>query len=391
MKLNKTNGGVPRNLLPQIRQGGSPMIVRVDEILGKDVIRASLLIGSLDIKANQSVVIQTGQEVGAARSLTTAIAGSEKASKLVPADIIAFENVYDFDGQLYAEAIGTRTNDMMRGKVQVATAMAKPSKSVVNKKGALQSVIITDGRNAKTARSLDKVRDFMTWAGKLEGPGGTAGALIRDRGGRVIKEFFVEGRNTVASLLEDLEHDEAFASEDAVLELIPAWRLPMGRTQVIRDVGDPKKEADPQIGPFTRRFVSPDTKGFPGFLPCLVILCEEDQWEFGANTGKKAMVAAGVQPIDKLPAIGRDRLPTSVRDCKGTPNGINKLYDDETMLAMAKERQARCPDDPAQQAAKGPTAPKASTFMAGRRPQTNVAAKPQVKIPAATGPRRFGR
>jgi hypothetical protein len=55
-------------------------------------------------------------------------------------------------------------------------------------------------------------------------------------------------------------------------------------------------------------------------------------------------VAAGVQPLDKLPAISRDRLPSSVRPNGGTPNGINRLYDEETIKAMARERLERCPE-----------------------------------------------
>lgn len=394
MQLSQRKGGVPRSLLGQIRAGGEPMLVRVDEIISQDTIRASLLIGSLGFRENQSIVLKTGQDVSASRSLTTAIAGNDKMARLVPADILAFENVYDYEDVVYAESISARTNDLMTGKVQVVTAMAKPSASRVNKKGALQSLVITNGRNAKTARTPDKVRDFMAWVRREEWPGGAPGMLIRDRGGRVIKEFFEEGRNTINALVEDLEHDGIFTAAEPFLELIPAWRLPMGRSQVLRDVGDPKVEVDSHIGPFTRRFVSSDTRGFPGFLPCLIVLCEEDQWEFGAKTGRKVMVAAGVQPIDKLPAVSRDQLPTSIRPCKGTPNTINKLYNEETMIAMAKERRVRCPAEPdAASAAKpsgGQTA-RPRTFMGG----TGQGARPRAAEPSApplvTGPRRFGR
>jgi hypothetical protein len=277
--------------------------------------------------------------------------------------------------------------------VQVVTAMARPTKSLVNEKGALQSLVITDGGNAKTARSVDKVKQFFSWVRSQPWPGGAPGMIIRDQHGMITKEFFAEGRSTIDSLVEDLEFEEVF-NNDAVIELIPAWRLPMGRDQVTRDV-DPKVKTAAQIGPFTRRFVSKDTKGFPGFLPCLVVLCHEDQWEFGGKTGKKAMVAAGVQPLDKLPPIAREALATSVRVQKSAPNTINRLYDEDTMAAMAKERIQRCPDAApaaASAAAPGNRPPARSGFGAFRPPQKSAGKVETTPAPAVSrGARRFGR
>jgi hypothetical protein len=392
MRLNERSSGIPAELLGQVKTGGEPLVARVDEIIGPDSIKATLLVGTLGIKANQTVVVRTAQGTPNYRSLSTAIAGNERVAKLVPADIIAFENAYKFNGGIFAETMSARTDDKMRGKVQVVTAMARPTKSLVNKKGALQSLVITDGRNAKTARSVDKVREFFSWVKAQPWPGGSPGFMIRDQHGFITKEFFEEGRSTINALVEDLEYEDVFANPDSVIELIPAWRLPMGRDQVMRDV-DPKVETAAQIGPFTRRFVSKDTKGFPGFLPCLVVLCHEDQWEFGGNTGRRAMVAAGVQPLDKLPPIVRERLATSVRALKSTPNGINRLYDEPTMEAMAKERLQRCPDaKPAAAAAAQGTRPAGRSFGNFKPVQKAAATSAEPpRVVLNTGPRRFGR
>lgn len=392
MRLNERSSGIPSELIGQVKAGGEPLVARVDEILGPDSIRATLLVGTLGLKANQSVVLRTAQGTPNYRSLTSAIAGSERIAKLVPADIVSFENAYKFNGSIFTETMSARTHDMMRGKVQVVTAMARPTKSLVNAKGALQSLVITDGRGAKTARSIDKVKDFFAWVRSQPWPGGAPGMIIRDQNGQITKEFFAEGRSTIDSLVEDLEYEDIFATADAMIEMIPAWRLPMGRDQVTRDV-DPKVETAAQIGPFTRRFVSKETKGFPGFLPCLVVLCQEDQWEFGGNTGRRAMVAAGVQPLDKLPPIVRERIATSVRSFKSSPNGINRLYDEDTMTAMAKERIERCPDaKPATAtAATGSRAP-ARNFGAFRPSQKPAERSESPPAPVTSrGARRFGR
>jgi hypothetical protein len=394
MRLNERSSGIPSELIGQVKAGGEPLVARVDEILGPDSIKATLLVGTLGVKANQSVVLRTAQGTPHYRSLTNAIAGSERAAKLVPADIVGFENAYKFNGSIFAETMSARTHDMMRGKVQVVTAMARPTKSLVNAKGALQSLVITDGRGAKTARSVDKVREFFSWVKAQPWPGGAAGMMIRDQNGIITKEFFAEGRSTIEALVEDLEFDEVFNNADAVIEMIPAWRLPMGRDQVTRDV-DPKVETAAQIGPFTRRFVSKETKGFPGFLPCLVVLCNEDQWEFGGNTGRRAMVAAGVQPLDKLPPVTRERLATSVRAYKGSPNSINRLYDEDTMAAMAKERIQRCPDaKPAATAAAAPgSRPAAGRSFGSFKPVQKSGEKsdPAPAVVTSRGARRFGR
>jgi hypothetical protein len=396
MRLNGRSSGIPSELLDQVRAGGEPLVARVDEIIAHDTVRASLLVGSIGMKADQSVVIKTAPGMSAFRSLSSAIAGNERAAKLVPADVIAFETAYRYNGNVFAETISARTNDMMRGHVQVITAMARPTKATVNKKGALQSLVITDGLGAKTARASDKVRDFFKWVKSQPWPGGAPGMIIRDHAGFIKKEFFEEGRSTIDSLIEDLEFDEVFSGPNGLIEMIPAWRLPMGRDQVTRDV-NPKVEVSGYVGAFTKSFVSKETKGFPGFLPCLVVLSKEDQWEFGANTGKQAMVAAGVQPLDKLPPIPRENLSSAVRQFKGnSPKSINKLYDEPTMAAMAKERAERSPaPKPAERVQNQQQArPAGRPPFGGVRPSLNGSGKtntPSSSPIPSQGARRFGR
>ena len=345
MNINKNSDRFPYEILGQLKAGSQPVVGRIDRISSPTQIEITLLVDALARRAETSLTVRTTPETRPYNSLTTMIRGNERMPPLVPGDVVGFNDAFLVDGIAYAGDVTARTHDRMRGRVQVVTAMAKPSKSVVNKKGALQSLVIADGASGSGTYTYEGVREAFERAKARSWIGGAPGLIVRNEDGRVLKEFYAEGRETIDMLIEDLEHAEALASKGDVLELIPTWRLPMGREQVMREVGDPKQERPSQIGNFGRRFVSKDTAGFIGFLPCLVVLCEEDQWEFGANTGRKAMVAAGVQPLDPLPPIPRDKLPSAVRTFKRVPATVNRLYDEATMEAMAKDRLARQPDD----------------------------------------------
>lgn len=405
MRLNGGSKGIPSDILGQIRTRGAPLVARVDKILGDSTLVVSPLVPALGKKANEPITIRMAPSKARTRTIAEAIAGTEKTAKIVPADIIAFDNAFEFEGEVLVDQISARTSDTMRGQVQVITAMARPSKSRVNAKGALQSLTIADGKHGYAATSTDKVREMFEWVKAQPWPGGTPGLLIRDADGYAT-EFFEEGRKTINTLIEDMEHEDVFANSDAVIELVPLWRLPMGRDQVIKDV-DPRQETAEQAGPFTRKFISPETRNYPGFLACLVILADEEQWEFGGKTGKVIRVAAGVQPLYKDSPKPRERLPSRVRTCKGTVNTVNTLYDRETLEAMMKEREDRCPRPAAQPAARavhrddedvgGPQVQRRpngrfSLNSGGLSARPKVSDTASAPAPAPTsGPRRFGR
>jgi hypothetical protein len=116
-----------------------------------------------------------------------------------------------------------------------------------------------------------------------------------------------------------------------------------------------------------------------------VVLSKEDVWEFGANTGKRVTMASGVQPLDKKDSVARDRLATVARPDMGTPAPINRLYDDETMAAMAKERIVRCPGN-AQQSAATPAG-----RISGTSEQRDFGRRAQSKQPASVSVQSRGR
>lgn len=338
-----------RDQIDQLMEKGDPIVLRIDEIVGEDAVRGTLLVPALGRRHDQQIVVHDIFDGPRARSLRAAIQGTKWIAPLAPADVVTFESGFELGGKIRSGKVSGRTHGRMPGDVQVISAMARPSDAVVNKKGALQSLTIASGADARSARTPEKVVEVLDWARAQAWPGGAAGVIMRDRF-RNTREFFEERGLDSRALLEDLEG--ILRGPDDLIEVIPAWRVQMGFEQVTRDVDPTKPTTSPVSGPFSRRFSLGN--GRKGFVPCLVILADEEERAFGGLTGRMIRVAAGVQPIDKLPAIPREELPSKVRAKDGKPNGIIKLYDEETVKLMAEERAERYPRSDAPGAATAP-------------------------------------
>lgn len=326
-----------RDQLQELMAKGDPVVLRVDEVLGDDAVRGALLVKSLGRAADQQIVLQDAFDGLRARSLRAAIQGTNFVAPLAAADVVTFESAFELDGKIRSGTLSGRSHGKMPGDVQVISAMVRPSDAVVNKKGALQSLTISSGEDARSARSVEKVLEVLDWARDQAWPGGAAGVIMRD-GGRRTKEFFEERGLDRRALMEDLE--EEFERQGHLLEVIPAWKVQMGFEQVTRDVDPTKPTTQPVSGPFARRFSLGN--GYKGFVRCIVVLADEEERAFGGLTGNIIRVAAGVQPITRLPAVARENLEARTRKTD-KPAGIHKLYDDETVRLMAEERAERYP------------------------------------------------
>lgn len=341
------SGRLPEEAARELLESGSPLVVRFDEAVAapESAIKGFLLVDAFGTKAGTRVTVMQAEGFRGRRgALAAAISGDDRHPALVKGDVVAFSNAYAETGVARVGRITARTHDGLVGHVQVFTAMARASQSKVSKKGASQYLTVADGKAASVARGYEDVGQAFAAAKARPWPGGAAGLIFRDRGGGT-GEFFEEPDSGIDHLLDELRHHGILDGPEDALELIPAWRLPMGREQVTMDV-DPRQETPrPVSGPFTQQFESRSIRG-QGFLPCLVIACDEDEWAFGGKTGRRVRVAHGVQPLFKREPVPVERLPSSVRTCGGTPNTVLSLYGEEELARLAAERAARRGPDP---------------------------------------------
>lgn len=314
---------------------GLPVFVTVDEVVSIDEIKGHLLVDAFGLKAGQKIALKQADGLTTERNaLKTAISGNEWVSKLIKGDVIGFECGYVENNKVMVGAISARVNDKLIGEVQVMTAMTRPTKAVVNKKGALQSGIITDGAKAMVVNSVEGLRAAFDRIKSERWPGGNPGFIIRDNDGNT-DTFFQTSEKTIDHLIEDLIHADVAPSADYLLELIPAWSLPMGKEQIVKDVNPKNETGKAVVGKFSSQYM---TGNELGFLPSLVIVSMEEEWAFGGKTGKIIPVISSMAPVFKREAVSAGRLPTSKRAYGGTPNTILKLYDDEALKRMNSER-----------------------------------------------------
>lgn len=314
---------------------GSPIFITLDEIVGPDEIKGHLLVDTFGVKAGQRITLkQATGHTSERNALKTAIAGNDWVAPLVKGDIIGFERGYVENNKVMVGAVAARVHDKLLGEVQVMTAMTRPTKAVVNKKGALQSGIIADGAKAMVVNSVEGLRAAFDRIKSERWPGGNPGFIIRDNDGHT-DTFFQTSEKTIDHLIEDLIHADVAPAADYLLELIPAWSLPMGKEQVVKDVNPKNETGKAVVGKFSSQYL---TGNELGFLPSLVIVSMEEEWAFGGKTGKIIPVISSMAPVFKRDPVSTERLPTNKRAYGNTPNTILKLYDDEALKRMDSER-----------------------------------------------------
>ncbi len=330
---------------------GTPLLVTVDEVIGPQSIKATLIIAGLGTQEGTRVVVEQGLAAPNFRSLAQAIEGSDKIAGLRKGDIVCFNNAYNNGGKAAVGSVTARTHDKMRGDVQVMSCMARLSKSSVSTKGATQYVTILNTIKAIEAKSLGDVE--IAWASVLQEkwPGGEPGFLIRDHFGGGIDWFLKKGEQFKA-LLEELEYQGVFTSNKPGVELIPAWNLPAGREQISQDIDVRQETNGARLGPVSKLFVSDEKKGRNGYTPCLAIVSDEEEFAFGGPTGKIIKAVSGLQRCFDRKAIDGLNLTTNNRTMEGKANGIQKLWSEDQVARMKADRISRRGPDSVPQAAK---------------------------------------
>jgi hypothetical protein len=323
--------------------GGEPLLVVVESIVDDRTIKAKLMVDGLGTKEGTSVTVEQAVASPNFRSLSAAITGSERVAPLRAGDIVCFDKAYVNKGRAAVGIVTARTHDKMRGHVQAITCMAKVSRASVSERGATQFVSIINPAEAMVAEHMDHVKKAFEIVSSKPLPGGEPGFIIRQNGGGGITWTLKKGEKFQA-LLEDLEHNEVFA-DGAKIELIPAWSLPSGRDQVSLDV-DPRKETGPVFGPVSTLFQTDARKGLTGYVACLAIIGEEEEFAFGGPTGKVIRAVSGLQPCFRRQPVDAMRVPSKVRAYGGAPNTIRAVWNEEQVAKMTAERIGRRGPDP---------------------------------------------
>lgn len=356
MKVNSNNvnhESSPKMIVAkQSLEAGSPLITMVDETVGPDMVKAQLIIPAFGTPAGTRITLKQSIAAGDFRSLSSAIKGGEYAAPLRKGDILCFNQVYteQYEGNVIGMVgqVTARTNDKLRGDVQILTAMASPSKASVKAHGAHQTLTILDTSKAMSVGTPEHVRQAWKIVKDIKAiGGGDAGFLIRDAAGASAGDWFEKKGEDVEVLLSAIDQQDAFEG-GALLELIPAWKLKMSRDQMSLDVDLRYETKQRVIGAFSRMFDYGDNRGTLGFKTCAIVVADEPETGFNNSfTGNIIRSIVGVQPFNHKKAAAVAGMPTNLRKYNGEPVNISRFYSDEQLATMKKERvERRGPDAP---------------------------------------------
>lgn len=321
---------------------GVPLFVEIDEIVSDDTIKGGLVLSAFGAPIDTKVHVKQLYTHSHIDSLSRHIKGSDFMPALKKGDIVCFDRVFIDDGDALAAKISARTHDRMRGNVQFVKAMARASSTSVNKRGAQQYLTIADGSSAYRIFDTTDLRKAYAGLKEEHWTAGGGGFIVMVHNRRPF-EYHIDKDNPLEALIEDLEARRVFA-ENHYIEVIPVRKFPVGREQVMRDV-DVRNEASKVYGNVGKQFLAPKSV-YPGYRPCGIILCDEDEWAFGGKTGKIQRVAAGIQPLGAATPLDASHLPTRIHSNRTrTVMGVEGLYTPETMERLAKDRDSRRPPE----------------------------------------------
>lgn len=271
-------------------------------------------------------------------SLASALAGARSAEgrvthRTAPGDIIVLEAAFVEGDALVCGRVAGRIHDGMSGPVQVMKALARISAASVNKGGFTQWVSIPDPLAARVMRTAGDVEALVMSQVGREFPGGDVSFFMRSRAGR--QEFKMDpGEKPAAYLKRLLETNRLLAG--GPVELMPIFSVHVGREQSLREGINTRVEtAGKVLGTVSKLYGE-------GYVPSLLILCDEDKWAFGGKTGKTHRVAACVEPLEIVPPIDRKMIGTAnMKDASGRPMKpfeTRELWSAEQMASDAKRR-----------------------------------------------------
>ncbi len=339
--------------------------------------------------------------------------GTDRQGRPLPAtgagDLVVFTAGHASGDELVVAAFAGRVHDGVAGKVQGVYALAMPSRTSSSKRGLTQFMTVLDPSwtvNVATSGDLEGLarRTFTR-----EWPGGTPGLVFRNARGDTQDAMddapprAGDGDAAAARYVARLLRSGVL--KDGPVEMIPTWSLPMGRDQVMRERVNPQVETTVAVtGAFGSLYADP--RGRATLVPSVLLVGDEEEWAFGAKTGKVHRVVLAAQPLGQRERHAKSNVPTTYRKPRNaTPWFVREVEADPLNVArLAAARAARAPrpaDAPAAQPARvgfpGPRRPAAPAAdlqaprgIPGRmgRPSPAPQTPAAPAAPAAAGPRR---
>lgn len=275
--------------------------------------------------------------------LATALAGARSPEgrvthRTAPGDLIVLEAAYVDGDALVCGRVAGRIHDGMSGPVQVMKALARISAANVHKGGFTQWVSIPDPLAARVMRSAADVEALVNSQVGRDFPGGEVSFFMRSRAGR--QEFKMDpGEKPAAYVKRLIEANRLLAG--GPVELMPIFSVHVGRDQSLREGINTRVETGrPVVGTVSKLYGE-------GYVPSLLIICDEEKWAFGGKTDKRHRVAACVEPLEIVPPIDRKMIGTAnMRDASGKPMKpfeTRELWSAEQMATDAKRRAPQKP------------------------------------------------
>ncbi|CAH1689268.1 conserved hypothetical protein [Hyphomicrobiales bacterium] len=270
--------------------------------------------------------------------LVTALTGARSPEgrvthRTAPGDLIVLEAAFIEGDALVCGRVAGRIHDGMSGPVQVMKALARISAANVHKGGFSQWVSIPDPLAARVMRNAGDVEALVMSQIGREFPGGEVSFYMRSRAGR--QEFKMDpGEKAAAYVTRLVEANRLLAG--GPVELMPIFSVHVGRDQSLREGINTRVETVGKVlGSVSKLYGE-------GYVPSLLILCDEDKWAFGGKTEKTHRVAACVEPLDVVAPIDRKMIGTAnMKDASGKPMKpfeTRELWSAEQMAVDAKRR-----------------------------------------------------
>ncbi len=309
-------------------------------------------------------------------------ASGKEVPRTGPGDVILFESAYQRGEELLCGPVAARMHDGMRGPVQAMRVLARPTALAVTNKGAIQSVKLADPASAERISDLEGFLDFARRMAARPFPGGSLGFILRNAHKPLARMTEEEERVSHDLSPDDRESLEAFVRRLAVtnevlkggaIEAIPTWRMPLAGAHMFRERVDLKTPVrDPRVGAVSRHYSTGGSRAVLGYQPSFVILADDDEWTFGARSGRRVRTCLGLEPLRSGSPLTKSTMPSAVRDKdrqgkdrKPLP-ALYLFQGQEAVVAAAEARAVRRGEDPSTAMAPPPARTPARNPAPGR-------------------------
>jgi len=332
--------------------------------------------------------------------------GDEKhVPRTAPGDVIVFSLARAHGHDLSCGAVVARMHDGMAGPVQALHVLARPGPLSVTKLGAIQSVRLADPAAAKVVGTAKDMETFAAAMSARPWPGGQLGFILRDASmpfakmgeerARVAHEVAPDDKESMAAFLRRLVVDNEIL-KDGPVEAIPTWRMPLSVAHMFREGIDLKvPQREPRVGAVGRHYKLDGSRQSLGYQPSFVVLADDDEWAFGARSGRKVRTCMALQPLGTGSAINKAAMASAVRDRdrlgkERRPHRCTSLFADAAAVERAALGRAERRGDPpaapeakpaAARPAEGAPAQAKSLFPHRARPAEGTTPRPAPVLP----------